>query len=72
MLAGVSTAKIVLFHEGSTELQRCKNRIFFLPVNILTVLHAGFLAARHTTMCLDILYGLVLFCKTDFHRTRCL
>ena len=34
-LEGVSTAKIVLFHQGSTELRRCENCIFFLPVNIL-------------------------------------
>ena len=54
-LVGVSTAKIVLFHLGSTELWRCKNCIFFLPVNILTgVAHQlASWAARHTTMCLD-------------------
>ena len=28
-------SKIVLFHQGSTELQRCENCVFFLPVNIL-------------------------------------
>ena len=27
-------SKIVLFHQGSTELQRCKNCVFVLPVNI--------------------------------------
>ena len=32
----VFTAKIVLFHQGSTELRRCENCVFFLPVNILT------------------------------------
>ena len=42
-LEGISTAKIVLFHQGSTELRRCENCVFFLPVNILTVLRAGFL-----------------------------
>ena len=31
-------SKIVLFHKGSTELRRCENSVFFLPVNILTVL----------------------------------
>ena len=35
-LEGVSTAKIVLFHQGGTELRRCENCVFFLPVNILT------------------------------------
>ena len=40
---GVSTAKVVLFHQGSTELRRCENCVFFLPVNILTGLRAGFL-----------------------------
>ena len=32
----LATAKIILFHKGSTELQRCENRVFFLPINILT------------------------------------
>ena len=27
--------------------------VFFLPVNILTVWSPAFLAARHTTVCLD-------------------
>ena len=35
-LEGMSTAKIVLFHQGSTELRRCEKCVFFLPVNILT------------------------------------
>ena len=35
-LEEVSTAKIVLFHQGSTELRRCENCVFVLPVNILT------------------------------------
>ena len=35
-LVGVSTVKIFLFHKGSTELWRCENCIFFLPVNVLT------------------------------------
>ena len=35
-LEGMSTAKIFLFHQGSTELQRCENCVFVLPVNILT------------------------------------
>ena len=35
-LEGMSTAKIVLFHQGSTELQRYENCVFVLPVNILT------------------------------------
>ena len=34
-----------------------QNRVFFLPVNTLTVLHAAsFLAARHTTVYLDLVY----------------
>ena len=45
--------KIIMFCKGSTELRRCKNYVFFLPVNILTKLHTGFLAARHTTLYLD-------------------
>ena len=42
-LEGVSTAKIILFHQGSTELRRCENCVFFLPVNILTGVARGFL-----------------------------
>ena len=60
----MSTAKIALFCKGSIKLQRYENRIFFLPVNILTVLHAGFLAIRHTTMCLDkVLTGTLVWCN---------
>ena len=29
-------SKNVLFHQGSTELRRCENCVFVLPVNILT------------------------------------
>ena len=53
---GVSTAKIILFHKGSTELRRCENHIFFLPVNIFTVLRADFLATLHTTDSIDDYY----------------
>ena len=28
-------SKIVLFHQGSTELRRCENCVFVLPVNTL-------------------------------------
>ena len=31
---------------------------FFLPVNILTVWSPDFLAARHTTVCLDLIMAL--------------
>ena len=49
------TVKIVLFHQGSTELRRCKNSIFVLLVNILTgVARRLLLAARHTTVVLII------------------
>ena len=46
-MEGMSTAKIVSFHKDSTELKLHENCVFFLPVNILTVLRAGFLV--HTT-----------------------
>ena len=36
------------------ELCMRENTVFFLPVNILIVWHAGFLGHRHTTVCLDI------------------
>ena len=36
------------------ELCMREKAVFFLPVNILTVWSPAFLAARHTTVCLDI------------------
>ena len=42
-LAGISVATLVSIGLGITELQRCENRVYFLPVNILTVWRAGFL-----------------------------
>ena len=48
-LAGMATAKIILFHQGSTELWRCKNWVFVLPVNILTGV-ARWLLGRHDTL----------------------
>ena len=42
-LAGTSAATLVSIVSGITELQRCENRVYFLPVNILTVWRAGFL-----------------------------
>ena len=35
------------------ELCTCEKAALFLPVNILTVWCAGYLATRHTTVCLD-------------------
>ena len=37
------------------ELCMREKAVFFLPVNILTVWSLAFLAARHTTVCLDLL-----------------
>ena len=36
------------------ELCMREKAVFFLPVNILTVWSLAFLAARHTTVCLDV------------------
>ena len=54
---GVSTAKIVLFHQGSTELRRCENCIFFLPVNILTGVARWLLGPHDTLPCVLIPYN---------------
>ena len=54
MLEGVSTAKIVLFHQGSTELQRCENCVFVLPVNILTGVAHRLLGPHDTLSCVLI------------------
>ena len=42
-LADTSVATLVSIRQGITELQRCENCVYFLPVNILTVWRAGFL-----------------------------
>ena len=51
----VSTAKIVLFHQGSTELRRCENCVFFLPVNILTGVTRRLLGPHDTLPCVLII-----------------
>ena len=58
-MEGVSTAKIVLFHQGSTELRRCENCVFFLPVNILTGVTRRLLGPHDTLPCV------LIFCQTD-------
>ena len=55
----MSTAKIVLFHHGSTEFQRCENCIFVLPVNILTGVARRLLGPHDTLPCVLILMGVV-------------
>ena len=47
-------AKMVCFGEEAMELCMHEKAVFFLPVNILTVWSLAFLAARHTTVCLDL------------------
>ena len=46
-------AKMVCFGEGAMELCTYEKAVFFLPVNILMMWSPAFLAARHTTVCLD-------------------
>ena len=50
-------SKIVLFHQGSTELRRCKNRVFVLPVNILTGVVRQLLGPHDTLPCVLIHLG---------------
>ena len=47
-------AKIVLFHQGITELRRCENCIFVLPVNILTGVARRLLGPHDTLSCVLI------------------
>ena len=56
-MAGVSTATIVLFHQGSTELRRCENCVFFLPVNIPTGVARRLLGPHNTLPCVLIMTG---------------
>ena len=58
-LEEVSTAKIVLFHQGSTELRRCENCVFVLPVNILMGVARGLLGPHDTLPCVLISEGSV-------------
>ena len=44
---------MVYFEEGAMELCTHEKAVSFLPVNILMVWSPAFLAARHTTVCLD-------------------
>ena len=55
-MEGVSTAKIVLFHRGSTEQWRCENCVFFLPVNILTGVTRRLLGQHDILPCVLIKY----------------
>ena len=41
-LADTSVATLVTIGYGITELQRCENRVYFLPIYILTVWRDGF------------------------------
>ena len=50
----MSTAKIVLFHQGITELRRCENCVFFLPVNILAGVARRLLGPHDTLPCVLI------------------
>ena len=54
-MEGVYTAKIVLFHQGSTELRRCENCVFFLPVNILMGATHRLLGPHDTLPCVLII-----------------
>ena len=50
--------KIVLFHQGSTELRRCENCVFFLPGNILTGVTRWLLGPHDTLLCVLIMPGM--------------
>ena len=52
-LAGTSVATLVSIGQRITELQRCENRIYFLPVIYSRCGAPASLAERHTTVCLD-------------------
>ena len=54
MLEGISTAQIVLFHQGSTELWRCENCFFVLYVNILTGVASWLLGPHNILPCVLI------------------
>ena len=53
-VGGSVNSKTVLFHQGSTELRRCENCVFFLPVNILTGVERRLLGPHDTLPCVLI------------------
>ena len=53
-MEGVFTAKMVLFHQGSTELRRFENCVFFIPVNILRGVAHRLLGPHDTLPCVLI------------------
>ena len=53
------------------ELCMREKAVFFLPVNILTVWSPSFLAARHTTVCLELTVWSPAFLAAR-HTTVCL
>ena len=65
MLKGVPTAKIVLFRQGSTELRRCENCVFFFPVNTLTGVARRLLGPHDTLPC--VLIELFLINTGEFY-----
>ena len=66
-MEGVFTATIVMFHQGSTELRRCENCVFFLSVNILTGVTRRLLGPHDTLPCvlIYIYYELLLLVMCD-------
>ena len=69
-LEGVSTAKIVLFHQGSTELRRCENCVFVLPVNILTGVARRLLGPHDTLPCVLIIESRIATLETSVRSLR--
>ena len=65
-LGDMSTAKIVLFHQGITELRRCENCVFFLPVNILTGVTRRLLGPHDTLPCvlISLVRSQLMFCSS--------
>ena len=52
------------------ELCMREKAVFFLPVNILTVWSPAFLAARHTTVCLDMIKIMTVLPSTSLRLTN--
>ena len=50
-------SKNCLVHQGSTELQRCENCVFYLPLNILTDVARRLLGPHDTLPCVLISLG---------------
>ena len=65
-VGGSVHSKNRLVHQGSTELRRCENCVFFLPVNILTGVARRLLGRHDTLSCVLMTVVILPDCRVCF------